>query len=395
MCYQIMKEIENDSNLSPQRKADFRMLANKDTAAPFLAQVFLYTAVQSSGTNGHGISLKDNSVSNIAAINQQKCSSIMLQGISGREYLEDGLLLDRFSNSKIFNKEQYIEPIKGLIEKVQSISVGETKQVLFSAFSLKRPIQIKETTQSLIQDFAHYHLGLQLSGDFFALGDLVEDGVVALFQPRLTGSQEELTKYKLINKLADAIENYLLVEQLKHLFEGVFCIRLALVNKGIRYGEDVRVTLRFPANCLWSPEDFRDISGSKLSFLKYMDDLEKFFCIEATDTYDAYEVSSICDSADFYGFPDYSGAVEALSGGRLPGSTEIDRLRRLFSYRIHKGHEFDVLNLRFDQILNCSAMAFPEVILCKQPMQSVSYSIVAKSMEHPIEGTILIHSNGT
>lgn len=388
LFYQIMQEIDKDADLSPQRKAAFRMMANRDTAAVFLAQVFLYTVMRSAIVDENGASAKEEPCSNTAMGKKTDNSLLILKGISKEDSLAETPILLDFSEAPVFSEEKYLSTIRSLIQKVKSLPVGPRIPEPFSLLSFKRPVQIDKEDQAALRSFVWDHLGISLDDGFFALGSLSEECLPSIASLGQIGNTPESQKYALIYKMIEHIKAYSLAMKLKNLFSGMFYLRLSIANEGIDYREDVRIRLHFPVNCLWTPKDFQDLPESDLDFLKKMDHIQEFFCIEGTEFFENYEVSSVNDS------PDFSPAIiddSYMLSGFYSGMEVLDNA---FSYVIKRRESSDVLSITFDRILNRETVAFPEIILFKKPIESLSYSIIANSMEHPLEGTIAVSRNG-
>lgn len=103
---------------------------------------------------------------------------------------------------------------------------------------------IKMDKQALADKVKRY-LGIELSDDFYCLGDLKEIPPMFSFNsPSLEGSDEEKEKYTLICNLNDLLLTLELREMFKNLFNGVVIIPLAIKNSSTKSDERISITIK-------------------------------------------------------------------------------------------------------------------------------------------------------
>jgi len=163
--------------------------------------------------------------------------------------------------------------------------------------SLNKPVVINEQTIQIIRLCAE-RLDIDISTDFFNLGNLSEDVITSSFGNRsFSGSLAEKEKYNKILELEKSIYNFLGRVALEDTFHGFKCINLAVLNCGKNYDEDIDIELSIEKEFFVHPYDLPTPPKSAIAFINENSSLEEIFGISGTINYLNYSSSETSKSS--------------------------------------------------------------------------------------------------
>ena len=138
---------------------------------------------------------------------------------------------------------KYVNDLQPLAEKISSSDFASS----FLA-ALKR-IKVSEEDKKKIRDYVDKHFRITLEDVFFDLGNLHE-GMTSLpgYGKSSEGTEEEILKEELINKLLIDIIDVETIEAYPKTFDGIKLFPLAIRNKSVNHDKNLAVTLEV-RNC--------------------------------------------------------------------------------------------------------------------------------------------------
>ncbi len=377
LCFQMMKHLQADYRISPQHMAQFQILATPDTVGAFLAEVFIYVVMADVRTETKKSKIQD---STIARNTENGHPVLVLKGIRGNRLSDTAYLLGLLSQPKLQlpgNRNKMIS----LFE--DAINIHIEKPLIPAWRGISTPVTINEEERRLVMLVAK-SLGVVISEDFFDLGDLQWSnfGIALSGSASLDGSNDAKEKYRCIHGIIDEIYQMLDFAPFREAFTETQCIPLALENSGSRPDDNVRIQLTFPKENILSFDDILKFDRRALKYLTDHCDFEKVFGIErGIDflSYDSSRTRSRKIMLPAYSSPfqnndvDYSNIVPAL-----------------FDYDMMENGSHIVLDVVFDEVMQHTAIAFPQLVLLKAPISEVKYTIRSKQMPNIITGSIRI-----
>lgn len=374
LCYQMLQKIEQD-NISPAHKSEFKMMAKRETLAPFLADVFVHAI----STN----TVIDNDDSQ-AQHKKIAGSEFVIKGID-RNRTCPNLLLIPYVKRIGFTKETIINNVISLINKAKCIKVVQPIKTEDGLIGLAlnligSPYKYDEKKKSLISQISTA-LDLDLPEDFFDVGDVsirYLAGVDSMGMPcnDISGSPASEEKLQALNAIYDAIEEGIEKLPFVKAFSDYYYLELVVDNVGRDYDEDIRVKLKFPKGTLVNAETIMRLG-----------DRECVYLIENKD-----ELLHIVRGEDYLDFDeDYNlfPSPEILSSKHLSFDVGVSDIEDALGYYISSGEEYDTVEIKFNSINQHTAVAFPAVILLNtDSIKCVEYSIRSKRSPDLIEGKL-------
>ena len=320
----------------------------------------------------------------------ERTSKLKLMGID-----KDGNLSDKFSVYPFaLNTEntmnQYIDVIRTMYQEISKMNVGSRDLVSNAHFiSLERPVEIDEAERNLIAELAK-KLKLELSDNFFDLGNLNEDSFVSdpFSGPTLRGKPEEIQKYEKIKELHDIISKAIEWVPVEQAFSDKYCLRLAVQNCGSAIDEDVEITFEIPQESLLSLTEFPHFENDNMKYLLNDCNMYELFGINST-----YEYLDYSDSSKNGGNPVSYPAPTALLG-YTPDYKETfyDTLQDIFCYSVYPKKGIYIVKLKLDYIKHNTTVAFPSVLFIKKQFQKIPYKITSKNNPEVFEGVLMVQT---
>ena len=253
------------------------------------------------------------------------------------------------------------------------------------SFRIYSPVVISEDEQKLLREIAG-HLDLTLPSDFFELGDLERNELspAILGASGVQGSLEAKKKYKAIRGILDTLDEMVKASPFLDGIGKVRCLAFALENRGTSFDEDIRVRITLPKESAFTFEDILKLDRGALEYMAYDCDFDAVFGIKRGADFLAYESSCRRNrpmTMPPLRFPGYPGSEDVDFGDVIPSLFDFDMVERGSDWQIE---------VEFDEIMQHTAVAFPELILLKGDLSEIEYTIRSKHIADAISGAILV-----
>ena len=390
LFHQIMKLIDADDDISPEHKASLRILANPNSVAAFLADAFVYV-------------IRHENKSRIPKETAAELSKPILKlcGITASDELSSDVEAAYFHPKHKFTLAEYEARIRQLYHEIAELNLikdeplrldSRLMSVLANAQRIAamqlsmtgEPVVINRQSRTAIEVFAE-RLNIRLPNDFFDIGDLrCRHARLSFVPPKFYGDEFGQRKYAKITELLENIESYKNLEPVNDFFRYIRCIRLALRNDGSAFDEGVTVRLKIDKNALIDDRYLQYCDAYILQTI--IDDFSDIFNIERTANYFRYESSDV--------IPEMLPVRNSSRGLPNPNRNLIEEWNELFPYFMTVDEVFGILEITFDEIMQHTAIAFPTVLLLKNPVTSIEYEIRSKSLSEAICGTLTVTLKG-
>lgn len=262
------------------------------------------------------------------------------------------------------------------------------KKIVRYTLAFNKPVEIDEGDRKIICSMAD-HLGINITEDFFILGNLsqssIPTGIMGGYS--FSGTDAEKEKYDTIQELLETISKALEWAPVEKAFDDKKCLKLALQNCGTDIDEDIEISLRIPKNSLLPISEFPKFDNDKMGYLLNDCDMSELFGICSTSTYSHYD-SSIVTSRRFS--PRVS--TSSVFSGYVPNYNDDfeSELADVFSYSCFGEGEEYIVKIKFDYIKHNTIIAFPSVIFIKAPFTVMPYTITSKNSPKVVSGEIKI-----
>lgn len=290
----------------------------------------------------HFLSLKP-----IEKITAQRKSILQIVGIKGYN-LQDCLYVERFEPIGTRKTSEWIDEIRRMYHEIAAIPVSKRGSLSELEYPFKgigsmlyKEVTLQEGVIELIRTMAG-HLKIDLTDSFFSLGGLTEN---TLSTPSILGggrefqgTSEEKKKYNKLIDLYESLDDLLGWMPFDQAYRELYCIKLAICNKGNSYDEDIDVTLKFKKKDVILPANLPVISeyGYECIIKDYT--LSELLCIPASHNYKDYN-SSLTPVFNNT-FPiQRANPVGWMNQGRDYEKEYWEELEDAFSYESHKGFE--------------------------------------------------------
>lgn len=262
------------------------------------------------------------------------------------------------------------------------------EKIVRYTLAFNKPVEIDEGDRKIICSMAD-HLGINITEDFFILGNLsqssIPTGIMGGYS--FSGTDAEKEKYDTIQELLETISKALEWAPVEKAFDDKKCLKLALQNCGTDIDEDIEISLRIPKNSLLPISEFPKFDNDKMGYLLNDCDMSELFGICSTSTYSHYDSSNVTSrrfsprvstSSVFPGYvPNYNDDFES-------------ELADVFSYSCFGEGEEYIVKIKFDYIKHNTIIAFPSVIFIKAPFTVMPYTITSKNSPKVVSGEIKI-----
>jgi len=289
-------------------------------------------------------------------------------------------------NTEIGDSLKGIEDITSTINK---------KSNLFRNFLEDREINFLEKDKELVKSYASSKNIPMDEVTFFNIGNLNEAksmfgggsfGTSPSYQ--LNGSEKEIEKYKMINKLILKINHF---NQWKEYFKEIdtkHFIHLAVSNNGTTFDEDVDITLFIRKDQLVKKNDFPLPDTGILETATEL--LEGIYKIKQTYNIEEYVNSS---DVNHYDLPNIS-----LPGLGYQKSLEDlknqfkDNIEDLFVYDYYQNDEFDIISFNIPYIKQHTSIGFPTSLVFRSKVKEIMFEVNSKHTPEVITGTLEIET---
>lgn len=379
LCFQILNKLKEDRMLSPQHLAEFQMLASPSSIGAFLAEVFAYVAMVDVHSD---ITQKPARILDSTTEEKGPSPNLVLRGICNNE-LSSSFTIEKILSRPGLAFTAYRSKILSLFEKAMDLHLGKSYALFPTALS--SPVKINEDEQKLLTEIAEL-LDLSLPADFFELGDLEKSGLssIILGESNLHGSPEAREKYRAIQSILNMLEDMNEASPFIRNFKEVKCIALALENQGTSFDEDIRIQVALPKECALSLEDVLKLDRKTLRYMAYDCDFEGIFGIGRGSDFLAYDASLRRNHPIKilpYRIPRFDNTEDDNFDSMIPD---------LFDFDLIDKEPNLIIEVEFDEIMQHTAVAFPERLLLKDDISAIEYTIKSKHMPNVISGFISI-----
>ncbi len=331
------------------------------------------------------------SLQKIEDMKQIRKSELCVKGLNDYNQISNTAVLKSFALNGRYSKEEYIDKIKSYYAEINSIitektSIKTNNSLISIPISVFPSVEISEIVKTYIIKIAKI-LNIDISDNFFNLGDLHEsiDGI--LMHSSVSGTDEEENKYRLIHELYEIIQDFLKWSSTDKALTDLKYIGLILTNNGTDYDEDVEVSLSFPKSVLVTVDSFPELSDYNKDYLINERDLDEIFQIPATAEYLDYDDSIVRQkplSAPIKPISDiYGSAYDNCDGFE-------DCLLDALGVNVYPANDNYIVKIQFDYIKHNTSVAFPAIILLLDDISEIAYTITSKHCAEKVNGTILV-----
>ena len=329
------------------------------------------------------------SLEKIQEIEAQKTSKLIVKSITTTEFSENlepckfGVLLPIIT-------DDILREITELFDKIKSYDIFETSPIenYSSIFDFYKPVEISDHVQKTITAVAEA-LAYELPENFFSLGSLCDNTMSALTSlgvgRDLKGTATEKEKYNNIHTLNKKIYSHIGWSEFENLFKNLSCIRLAVINDGTTFDEDIEITLTFPSEMIILHRDLPIPAEDTIQHIEEDSSLYKVFGIAGTAKYNDFESSK---TKNMGSVAPYIPRTFPFGAERDYTEKYLDDLDDIFEYQIFSDDNFKTIKLHIDYLKHNTAVAFPSVIFVTDKISDISYSISSKHGATVISGTI-------
>ncbi|WHX48552.1 hypothetical protein QNH46_21185 [Paenibacillus woosongensis] len=285
--------------------------------------------------------------------------------------------IDEINKIHIPQKEKEVVKETGIFGSPLKLSL-----YVSSEYSPKKQQEIREKTQRL--------LGIQLSDDFFYVGNLKEQQV-RLHTPFFStpveriGDEVEKQKFEKLEEYDYELEELeAFVKQFKFL-EEFSLIPLVLKNEGKQYDEKIKVLIKLPMSIeVLTPDSYQEPEYIVLEKLTGYDSVLNLFLRHQKD-------SKVQDNVNdsFIPFNQYRNLLDLEKRIEHDYSDFRWYLKTLLDFEIHNEADYLVVEFHFDELNPKENIAFPCYILVKSNESFViNYEITSKNSQDVSTGQL-------
>ena len=389
LLHELVLILEAYPSISKLHLSALKSLAKETSIDVFLAEVFRLAVVEGTLTDK---SLEKQDVSSVIDTSS-KSPVLALCGISKDNELIKGFISEDFGERTNYTKDYYRDNLLRMYKDVACMHLVSQEKVTVSnvsRFSIYEKARITDETKELIEK-ASKALSYSLPADFFDLGGLefnplssiaVMGGGVSLI-----GLNEEKTKYESICRIEETIKEYLEAIPFIEAFDGMEVVRFAIKNSGKMHDENIRVDLFFSKGSVLTFSDISAMDDRVYDYIMYEIDKDKCFGIKRENTYLDFESSqkpSVPKAVNTFPVATpfgYSASLEEYAD-------KEEELADYFGFFISEKNDKTIISITMDEIMHNDAVAFPSVVLLKNKVTSIPFTIRSKYETDIVEGVI-------
>ncbi|MEN6312628.1 MAG: hypothetical protein ABFD25_00110 [Clostridiaceae bacterium] len=324
------------------------------------------------------------SLQKVEEIKQQKYTKLSVKVINGNSFA-DCILPICFDVSNYISMENSMNEIKNLYAKIAGSNISKNYSLgQFGAVMYSR-VEIKENEKVIIKSFAE-QMKIEIPDSFFALGSLKKSSMSVSIDGSVSveGEFEEREKYRDIRNLYKKIMDYVNWFPFTQLFKDLKCVKLAVLNEGTTFDEDIEISLKFPCNMIIQHKNLPNPDTHTLEFLLDDCSLYEIFGISETAIYNDYESSK----RPFQFQPNSPSLPSNLYTKRNYLKEYLEELDDVFEYSFFEYSKYVIVKLHVAYLKHNSAVAFPTVIFVTDDLSDVSYTITSKYKDIPVNGVL-------
>ena len=318
--------------------------------------------------------------------------NLSIQSIQDNK-LQESIFVYNFSDSDFFIDP--LDKIRELFKKVSASCVCDYKHTLPENL---KPFNVPDITSSLFpnvtfdkskQEFVKKvadALEIELTDTFFQLGEL-KKGItpIPFGGADLKGTDSEIDKYYSLHEINDLAEYWLGTSSFKKQYENLQYIKLAIVNNGTTFDEDIEITLIFHRNMLITHRELPVIDSYCMDKITSKHSIEDFFGIAKTAKYMDYDSTLTPVSiASNYRPPVYN-LQDSCSD---PVEDFYNSLESVFIYDYFEEGETIIMKFHVDYLKHNTSAGFPSIIFIRHGDADINYVLKSKHFKDEIIGKI-------
>jgi len=389
LLHEMVLILEAYPSISKLHLSALKSLAKETSIGVFLAEVFRLAVVEGTLTDK---SLEKQDISSIIDTSSKR-PVLDLCGISKDNELINGFISEDFEERTNYTKDYYRDNLLRMYKDVARMHLISREKVTASnvpRFSIYEKARITDEAKELIAKASNV-LSFSLPADFFDLGGLefnplssiaVMGGGVSLI-----GLDEEKQKYERICQIEETIKEFLEAIPFIEAFDGVDTVRFAVKNSGNMHDENIRVDLFLPKGSVLTYNDISAMDDRVYDYIMYEIDKDKCFGIKRENSFlDFGSSQKLSVPKEVNTFPvttpfGYSASSEEFAD-------KEEELADYFGFFISEKDGKTIISINMNEIMHNDAVAFPSVVLLKNKVTSIPFTIRSKYETDIVKGII-------
>ena len=331
------------------------------------------------------------SLKTIESLKKERRSSLLIEGLTHDKHISENAVICDFELRSEYDKDGFTKKIKEYYTTINSIKTVKTvvntgNPLLTDTFSFLSAANIDQNEKDIITEVAKL-LKVEITDDFFDLGNLHQSIGAIPGYSSVNGTNEEKRKYYLINDLFKAIQDFSKWSSADRALSGLKYIELLLTNNGTDVDEDVEVTLSFPINSLITIDTFPELSDDDKKYLMNEKGLDEVFHTYPTADYLDYHESKVRPrpiTTQIDPVPDIFGTTYNTS------QKFKDSLYDTFGYDVYFAEDKYIVKIKFDYIKHNTSVAFPSMFLLHHDINEIPFTITSKHCPEKITGVLSV-----
>lgn len=304
--------------------------------------------------------------------------------ISGRESKD----VSGYDDSGEISTALSIDKVLGRSKKISGMLADWTKG---------EKVSIPGLWKRTIIDFSKER-GVKIHDSFWNVGSLTR-GFPLVSNPytgvstSLIGGVGEKERYAEIEKIFQLIEMFNTEKQYFLDLKNLVFVKLAVINAGTTYDEDIEISLKIPGGCLADIEELPVPQGRLLEKIVREDTLADLFQIQETASISAYDGADVVSGLEPVPMPlvTYKGLFPEQMIDSLT-VRYFNSTKRIFNYKKFSYPDVDILKFNISRLMHNTGMAFPSLLVFKKSPDSISYEIRSKFLARIQQGTMLLET---
>lgn len=334
---------------------------------------------------------------NVKLVKEKETSAReLIEKISAIKVIVSEKKTDEETESTISDEELSDMTVADAIRAAENrtISSKQFHRVMGTKAPVCRKVEIDEIQLNCVSTFCEQH-GIFLNDDFYSLGNLYKETkfpIIVAFGDSSTeylGSESEIEKYELLEKLFMDIQEYNQVREFFSNIDAMPCISLMVENIGNTYDEDIDIKLFIEKDC------FADIDIIPEPGVLFLEEIVKW---EAPKT--LFAGNSDAEIEEFSNYPSrpyipqpfsfpFKGRDEKIAEQR---EAYQELLEEVFCYDVRKNADDDILCFNIPYLKQNTKMFFPSYLFLAKEPKSLRYEIRSKHSPEVYKGTLIIES---
>lgn len=329
------------------------------------------------------------SLNTIENLKKERHSSLLIEGLTQDNHISENAVICDFKLRSEYDKDGFTKKIKEYYTTINSIKTVKTiknpgNPLLTDTFSFLLAATIDQNEKDIITEVAKL-FKIEISDDFFDLGNLHQSIGALPGYSSVSGTDEEKRKYYLINDLFIAIQDFSKWSSADSALSGLKHIELLLTNNGTDVDEDVEVTLSFPKDSLITVDTFPELSNEDKKYLMNEKGLNEVFHTYPTADYLDYNESIIRHKP----IATQIDTVPNIFGTNTSQKFK-DSLYDIFGYDVYLAEDKYIVKIKFDYIKHNTSVAFPSMILLRHDINGIPFTITSKHCPEKITGVLSV-----